>query len=117
MRKRDLGLAALLLAVALGAWWSHRYLGRWWGWDPKEIGGICVLAWAGVQWQRKELVWVVYGIMIVAAWKLATRDFPQEHNLSLVISLLCYGGALMILPRIVQRRPRANQSRSATAAS
>jgi len=34
--------------VVLGACWAHAHLGRWWAWDPKEIGGACVLAWSGV---------------------------------------------------------------------
>lgn len=39
---------ATLAGVALGAWWARDNMGRWWAWDPKEIGGLCVLAWAGV---------------------------------------------------------------------
>lgn len=43
-------LAAIttLVGCALGAWWARDNMGRWWGWDPKEIGGLCVLAWACV---------------------------------------------------------------------
>lgn len=39
-------VAATLIGSILGAWWAHENMGRWWGWDAREIGGICVLAWA-----------------------------------------------------------------------
>jgi Cytochrome C assembly protein len=41
-------LALTLVGVALGAWWAGGHLGRYWGWDVKEVGGLCVLAWNGV---------------------------------------------------------------------
>ncbi|HEY8751742.1 MAG TPA: cytochrome c biogenesis protein CcsA [Tepidisphaeraceae bacterium] len=43
-------LAALTtcIGVALGAIWAHANLGHWWTWDPREIGGACVLAWTAV---------------------------------------------------------------------
>jgi hypothetical protein len=63
-----------------------------------------ILAWSGMRWKRKELVWLVYGFMALAAWKLAARDFPNEHNLALVASLLFYGATLILLPRILQRK-------------
>jgi hypothetical protein len=61
-----------------------------------------VVACSGARFGRKELIWIVYPLMVIAAWKIAVRDFPNEHNVALVISLLCYGGALMLLPRIVR---------------
>jgi hypothetical protein len=63
-----------------------------------------MLAWAGVRWRKTELVWMVYGFMALGAYKLATRDFVDEHNLAMVVSLLCYGGALVILPRLLRGR-------------
>ena len=59
------------------------------------------LAWAGTYWRKAELVWLVYGFMALGAWKLATRDFVHERNLALVVSLLFYGSALILLPRIL----------------
>ena len=40
-------LAAVLViaALLLGMLWSRQNLGRYWGWDPKEIGGLCASAW------------------------------------------------------------------------
>jgi len=60
------------------------------------------LAWAGTHWGRRELVWLLYGFMAIGAYKLATRDFMNERNLPLVVSLLCYGGALIMLPRMLR---------------
>ena len=61
------------------------------------------LAWASTYWPKRELVWLVYGFMCLGAWKLATRDFVNERNLALVISLLFYGGALILLPRMLRK--------------
>ena len=38
--------AGLVIAgVLLGMVWSRQNLGRYWGWDPKETGGLCASAW------------------------------------------------------------------------
>ena len=58
------------------------------------------LAWAAARWRKPELLWIVYGLMALGGYKLATRDFVDEHNLAMVVSLLCYGGALILLPRL-----------------
>jgi hypothetical protein len=70
------------------------------------------LAWACAHWPKRELVWLVYGLMGLGAGKLATRDFMNERNLTLVISLLFYGTALMLLPRILHRMGRAKGTRA-----
>ena len=64
-----------------------------------------VLAWAGTHWRKPELVWLLYGFMALGGYKLAMRDFINEHNLALVVSLLCYGGALIVLPRMLRGKP------------
>jgi hypothetical protein len=62
------------------------------------------LAWVGTHWRRPELVWLLYGFVALGGYKLAIRDFMNEHNLALVVSLLCYGGALIVLPRMLRRK-------------
>jgi hypothetical protein len=62
------------------------------------------LAWIGMRWTTRELVWIAYGFMGLGAWKLVTRDFLNEHNFALVISLLFYGGALIFLPQVIHRK-------------
>jgi hypothetical protein len=62
------------------------------------------LAWSGERWQRPELVWLMYVLMTVAAGKIVVRDFSRESTMTLVVSLLFYGAALILLPRILKRR-------------
>ena len=38
-----IGLPLTAVAVALGAAWARDHLGRYWGWDLREIGGLAVL--------------------------------------------------------------------------
>jgi len=68
------------------------------------------LAWVATRWRKPELVWLLYGFMALGAYKLATRDFINEHNLALVVSLLCYGGALIVLPRMLRGKPAAGDA-------
>jgi len=41
------GAAGALTAIGfvLGGVWAQEHLGRFWTWDPREIGAVCVLAW------------------------------------------------------------------------
>jgi hypothetical protein len=68
------------------------------------------LAWAGTHWSKRELVWLLYGFMALGGYKLAVRDFINEHNLALVVSLLCYGSALIVLPRMLRGKPVAGDA-------
>lgn len=65
-------------------------------------GFSLALAWAGTHWQKPELVWILYGFMALGGYKLLTRDFVDEHNLPMVISLLAYGGALIVVPQMLR---------------
>lgn len=65
------------------------------------------LAWVGTRWKKPELVWLLYGLMALGGYKLATRDFINEHNLAVVVSLLCYGGALIVLPQMLRGKSTA----------
>jgi hypothetical protein len=44
------------IAIVLGAFWAKDHMGRYWGWDLKETGGILVFGWtaliAAFQWLR-----------------------------------------------------------------
>jgi hypothetical protein len=42
------GLSFTAVGVALGAVWARDHLGRYWGWDLREIGGLAVLTSSGV---------------------------------------------------------------------
>lgn len=73
------------------------------------------LAWAGTHWRMRELVWLAYGFIVLGAWKLATRDFVHERNLTLVLSLLLYGCALILLSRILRTENAGEKAECDTA--
>jgi len=116
----SLALAAHVVWIVAGLTVSA-ILGLWQAGAGGERGSIPVdtlatvvltalslaLAWAGTRWRKPELVWLLYGFMALGAYKLAVRDFANEHNLPLVVSLLCYGGALIVLPRMLRGRSAA----------
>lgn len=64
--------------VLLGMLWTRGAWGRYWDWDPKEIGGLCVLIWlAGyiaahrVRWATAHgiLALSVFGnVVVLLAW-------------------------------------------------
>lgn len=102
-------VAAGVATYAIVAFWPH-FAGR--NVIPADTLGTVVvtglslaLSWVGTRWKKPELAWVLYGLMAMGGYKLVVRDFIHEHSLALVVSLLCYGGCLMILPRM--RRVRA----------
>jgi hypothetical protein len=41
-------LSLTAVAIALGSLWARDHMGRYWGWDAKEIGGLAVLAASGL---------------------------------------------------------------------
>ena len=61
------------------------------------------IAWSSVKWQRPELIWLVYTLMIIAGGKLLMLDLRLNSTLHLVVSLLMYGGTLTVLPRILRK--------------
>ncbi len=101
-------IAAGLAVYTILGMWRTAAGGKSLGIPADTIGTMVLtglslaLAWAGTRWGRRELVWLLYGFMALAGYKLATRDFMDEHNLPLVVSLLCYGGALILLPRMLR---------------
>lgn len=78
---RRLALVAIMatgLGVVLGAVWARGHLGRSWGWDAKEVGGLCVLAWGALAWRAFRLrgvaetalfhVALMGNVVVCAAW-------------------------------------------------
>jgi len=96
------GHALILIWLGVGRGWAVRI-------PADTLGTVALttfsvaLAWASTHWQKGELAWLVYAFMGLGAWKLATRDFVNERSLALVISLLFYGGALILLPRVLRK--------------
>ena len=61
------------------------------------------LAYMGSRWNRVELGWVAYAAVGFGTLKLLFEDLRFGNAASLVLSLLFYGGVLILLPRMMQR--------------
>jgi hypothetical protein len=61
------------------------------------------LARGGVRWKLDEWYHLIYPTMALGAYRLLTDDLRQERKAALFLSLLIYGTALMVLPRL--RKP------------
>ncbi len=61
------------------------------------------LAFVGARWKRVELGWVAYAAVGFGTLKLLFEDLRFGNAASLVVSLLFYGGVLILLPRMMQR--------------
>jgi hypothetical protein len=72
------GLGLTALGVVLGGWWARDHLGRYWGWDVKELGGLAVLLWYGVMlgclrwrpsgWLAAMVVGVAGNVVVSLSW-------------------------------------------------
>jgi hypothetical protein len=106
-------IAAGLALYAVLALWRTGSGGESGGIPADTLGTVVLtgvsltLAWTGTHWRKPELVWLLYGFMVLGGYKLAMRDFMNEHNLALVVSLLCYGSALIVLPRVLRGKSAA----------
>ena len=61
------------------------------------------LGFLGSRWKRVELGWVAYAAVGFGTLKLLFEDLRFGNAASLVVSLLFYGGVLILLPRMMQR--------------
>lgn len=48
LRISYVAIVPTLIGILLGMAWARVHLGHWWQWDPREIGGLCVLGWSSV---------------------------------------------------------------------
>lgn len=67
--------AFTLAGIVLGAIWLRANLGRYWGWDAREVGGLCILGWncaALACLRRRAMLAVVVGVagnaVVAAGW-------------------------------------------------
>ena len=47
---------------------------------------------------------LVYPVMALGAYRMVGVDLQQDRTAALFLSLLLYGGALMLLPRLMRAR-------------
>jgi len=84
---------------------SHAYCGTI---RTAVIAAAALLAaWAGARWSKAEFSRLMYPLMALGAWRLVTVDLRQERTAALFLSLLLYGAALMVLPRISRQAASA----------
>jgi len=92
-------LAASYHAV-FGALASHAYCGA--ARTAVLAGAALLLAWAGSRWRGFDIRPLVYPLMALGAYRLLTIDLRQDDKAALVLSLLVYGGALILIPRLLR---------------
>jgi hypothetical protein len=63
-----------------------------------------LLAWAGGRWDRPEFGRLVYPVMALGAYRMIGVDLHQDRTAALFLSLLLYGGALILLPKLIRAR-------------
>jgi hypothetical protein len=63
-----------------------------------------LLAWAGARWDRPEFGRLVYPVMVLGAYRMVVVDLHQDRTAALFLSLLLYGGALILLPKLIRAR-------------
>jgi Cytochrome C assembly protein len=84
--------AATLTAVGvfLGAVWARDHLGRFWGWDLREIGGLVVLAWD-----------VVLAVFFLRGWPRGGERLAGLLAVAgnVVVALAWFGPAVVAPPR------------------
>jgi hypothetical protein len=81
-------------------------------WHPTMLtalltGVTASLALAATHFQKSELVWPAYLFMAMATYKLIVQDLRQAQTIAIVLSLLMYGGLLVLVPRLLQRPGKA----------
>ena len=63
-----------------------------------------LLMWAGGRWERPEFSRLAYPVMVLGAYRMVGVDLQQDRTAALFLSLLLYGGALILLPRLMRAR-------------
>jgi hypothetical protein len=67
-------------------------------------GIAAALAWSSRRWRASELAWLIVPFLMATAYKILVNDLPEGETLPLFASLLLYGGTLILVPKILQRR-------------
>lgn len=84
---------------------------------PVRTGLLIALAagssWAGRRFGHEELVWLVYPLLAAAGVKLLVEDLRAGRSLTMFLSLILFGGALLLLPKLV-RQPEPSKATAAT---
>jgi hypothetical protein len=108
-RALRIGNAAILLWLAAGVaagLLTHEYHSLF---GPGASHAYCatlrtaVIVTAALIIARTANLWpLTYPLMLIGAWRLVMEDIHQERKAALFLSLLVYGGALIVLPRLLR---------------
>jgi hypothetical protein len=86
------------LALAAAALWLLAELAEFR--TPLIAAAVLGLAWSGARWNRLELIRLTYPAMLFGAYRLLMFDLHRESTAALFLSLLVYGGVLIMLPKV-----------------
>lgn len=67
---------------------------------------VVLLAGLGRNRARVELIWTAWLLLGVAGLKILADDLPNGRALTLFLTLVLYGGALALAPRLVRKPPQ-----------
>ena len=105
-------IAATMLAWVIAAWVASLLLsglpaGADAAWRAEIrtmllIAAAVVVAAVGRRWDRPELYWLAPGAMVIALYRLIAEDLPSGRSETFFLSLLFYGGALLLLSRFMR---------------
>lgn len=69
--------------------------------------GAVLIAWAGSHWKGLLITPLIYPVLVLGAYRLLMLDLRQDSKSALVLSLLAYGAALILVPRLAEFRQTA----------
>jgi hypothetical protein len=72
---------------------------------------VCVVAlalgYAGARWQRRELAWMDYGMLVLVGGKILLSDALHGHLGFIAAAIFLYALTFILLPRVVKMGQRA----------
>jgi hypothetical protein len=109
-------MAGMGLAEASGATLGFVCPGWQSGGEPRDfcptiLTGVMLAIALGLQgiavrWRRPDIAWMPYVFVGPATWRLLTQDMRHAGAMAIVLSLLMYGAALVLLPRLARQLRR-----------
>jgi ABC-type transport system involved in cytochrome c biogenesis permease subunit len=107
------------VGVGLGMIWAKRHLGRYWAWDPKEMGGLIVFLWLvtlrfaqhwGLRNERLMMMMGIVGSFLTSvAWfdagLLTVGSYPYGYSRIMVspAGLVAFHAVFLLLGVLPQR--------------
>jgi len=96
-----IGLASLGVATLLGPPGPEAGVGTIATGRTAVLAGAAVLAaWLGARPAWRELGWLAWPLLALGGLKLLLDDLPHGRPATLIVSFACYGGALILVPRL-----------------